>query len=38
MEKKPLDTGLRQFDFNSNLVILLFKLESISKKNPSKVS
>ena len=32
MEKKTLVTGLRQFDFNSNLVILLFKFESISKK------
>jgi len=33
-KKKPLNVSLRQFDFKGNLVILLFKLESIFKKSP----
>jgi hypothetical protein len=32
--KKPMDKSLRQIDFKGNLVILLFKLKSISKKSP----
>jgi hypothetical protein len=34
IKKKPMDKSLRQFDFKGNLVILLFKLKSISKKSP----
>jgi hypothetical protein len=34
IKKKTMDKSLRQFDFKGNLVILLFKLKSISKKSP----